>query len=204
MPIAAIIVDFGGVLYFTPDMKWARRWQGWLGLKKNPLISAIIDSPEDSEFVGKIMVGEIPEAQVWQMMADQFKVHPVLVKFFRRSLISSRRLNREMMAFVNSLRPKYKTAILSNAGSDARSMFSDVFGFHRLVDEMIISAEERVAKPNQRIYQIAVERLGVQPEEAIFVDDLLPNVMAAHSFGLHAIHFKTTEQAMSEIQELLR
>ena len=204
MPIAAIIVDFGGVLYETPDVKWARRWQGWLGLKKDPLISAIIDSPEDSEFVEKIMLGEITEAQVWQMMADQFKVHPALIRFFRRSLISSRRLNREMMAFVDTLRPQYKTAILSNAGSDARSMFSDIFGFHRLVDEMIISAEERVAKPDHRIYQIAVERLGVRPEETIFVDDLLPNVMAAHEFGLHAIHFKTTEQVKAEILELIQ
>lgn len=203
MPIAAVLVDFGGVLYRAPDIKWARRWQSWLGLKHDPLVSAMIASPEDSEFIAAIMVGEIPEAEVWRMVGERWKLNPALLHFFRRSMTSTRRLNRDLMAFVSSLRPRYKTAILSNAGSDARQMFREKFGFHQLVDEMIISAEERVAKPDPRIYQIAVDRLGVLPQEAVFLDDLLPNVLAAREFGLHAIHFMSTDQALGELRQFV-
>ena len=202
MPIAAVFIDFGGVLYRTPDVKWARRWQAWLGLNHDPLLSAII-SFEDSEFFAAIMVGEISEADVWKMVAERWKINPSLLHFVRRSMASRRRLNQELMKFVAGLRPRYKTAILSNAGSDARQTFSEVFGFHQLVDEMIISAEVRVAKPDPRIYQIAVDRLGVRPQEAVLLDDLMPNVMAARAFGLNAIHFQSTSQALGELKNLI-
>jgi HAD superfamily hydrolase (TIGR01509 family) len=60
-----------------------------------------------------------------------------------------------------------------------------------------------VAKPDHRIYQIAVGRLGVQPDEAVFVDDLVENVQAAQAFGMWSIQFKSTQQAITEVQEYL-
>ena len=83
-------------------------------------------------------------------------------------------------------------------------IFTDQFGFDRLVDTMIISAEERVAKPDERIYRIALERLQVDPEEAVFLDDLAVNVAAANQLGMKAVHFRETRQALAEVQSLLR
>jgi putative hydrolase of the HAD superfamily len=203
MPIAAFFIDFGGVLYRTPDVKWARRMQSWLGLEQDPVLTAIISSPEDSEFIAAIMVGEILEADVWKMVSERWKINPVLLDFFRRRLTSRRWLNHELIEFITGLRPRYKTAILSNAGSDARRTFSEAFGFHRLVDEMIISAEVRVAKPDPRIFQIAVERLGVRPQDAVLLDDLLLNVHAARNFGLKAVHFQTTSQALEDLKNII-
>jgi epoxide hydrolase-like predicted phosphatase len=117
--------------------------------------------------------------------------------------MSRQRLNHEVTSFLGSLRPRYRTAILSNAGSDARQMFTDRFGFDKLVDTIIISAEERVAKPDARIYQIALERLGVAPEEAVFLDDLAVNVAAAIGLGIRAVQFHNTRQALAEVRALL-
>jgi putative hydrolase of the HAD superfamily len=203
MPIRAVIFDFGGVLYFTPSLTWARRWQAMMGLKDDPFIAAILSSPEKSEYVNDVMVGKIPESQVWEMVAQRWKINPALFQHFRRGALSSRRWNKELARFVESLRPRYKTAILSNAGSDARLTFTEVYKIDRLVDDVIISAEEKIAKPDERIYRIAVDRLGVQPEETIFVDDLLPNVEAARQFGMQAVHFMNTAQAIAAVQEYL-
>ena len=68
-------------------------------------------------------------------------------------------------------------------------MFTSIFGFDRLVDEMIISAEEGIAKPDERIYRIALEKMGVEPEEAVFLDDLSANVEAARQLGMKAVQF---------------
>ena len=203
MAIRAVIFDLGGVLYITPSLTWARRWQAVMGLKDDPFIASILSSPEQSEFVNDIMIGKIPESEVMEMAARRWKISPALFTRFRRGALSSRRWNKELASFVESLRPRYKTAILSNAGSDARQTFSQHYKIDRLVDDVIISAEEKIAKPDERIYRIAVDRLGVQPEESIFVDDLLPNVEAARRFGMKAVHFLNTAQTMAAVQDYL-
>jgi HAD superfamily hydrolase (TIGR01509 family) len=174
-----------------------------MGLKDDPFIAAILSSPEESEYVNDVMVGKISESEVWEMVARRWKISPALFQRFRRGALSSRRWNKELARFVESLRPRYKTAILSNAGSEARQTFGETYKIDRLVDDLIISAEEKIAKPDARIYRIAVDRLGVQPQEAVFVDDLLPNVEAARQFGMQVVHFLNTAQAIAEVQDHL-
>ena len=70
-------------------------------------------------------------------------------------------------------------------------------------DVIVGSGAEGMLKPDPRLYEIALERLEVEPEEAIFVDDFIENVEGANQFGIHGIHFKTPGQAIGEIQELL-
>ncbi len=203
MSIRAVILDFGGVLYFTPSLVWARRWQAIMGLKEDPFISAMLSAPDEFEIVKDINVGRIPESQVWEAVARRWKISPVLVNKFMRATLSGKRWNRDLAKFVQGLRPQYRTAILSNAGSDARQTFTRAYKIDDLVDDIIISAEEKVAKPDKQIYQIAVDRLGVEPHEFIFVDDLSQNVEAARQFGMHGVHFRSTDQAITEMQQLL-
>jgi epoxide hydrolase-like predicted phosphatase len=203
MSIRAVIFDFGGVLYFTPDLSWVKRWQTILGLKDDPFISTILSSPDSSEFVNDVMVGKIPESQVWETLAKRWGISQTLVNRMRRGTFSSKRWNKDLARFIESVRPNYKTAILSNAGSDARQTFTRAYKIDQLVDEIIISAEEKIAKPNERIYQIATERLGINPDEAIFVDDLLPNIEAARKYGMHGIQFLETNQVIADVQKIL-
>ena len=77
------------------------------------------------------------------------------------------------------------------------------YGLDRLVDLMIFSDEEAMAKPDARIYHLAAARLGVQPDEAIFVDDVPRNVEAARAVGMLAVHFRDTAQAIAEIEQYL-
>lgn len=203
MTIRAVLFDFGGVLYKTPDRSWMKKWQRLLGLKNDELISSIIVSPDDSPYVQAVMEGRIPESDFWERMGRRWRLSPILVRWLKRSTMSRHRLNREAANFLANLRPTYRTGILSNAGSDARSMFTSIFGFDRMVDEMIISAEEGVAKPDERIYQIALEKMGVEADEAVFLDDLAANVEAALKMGIRAVQFRDTAQALSAVNALL-
>lgn len=203
MTIRAALFDFGGVLYKTPDRRWMKKWQRFLGLGKDEVISSIIVSQDESPYVQAVMEGRIPESEIWERMGRHWRLSPMLVRWLKRSTMSRHRLNREVATFLASLRPTYRTGILSNAGSDARSMFTSIFGFDRLVDEMIISAEEGIAKPDERIYQIALDKLGVEAAETIFLDDLAVNVEAARQLGMKAVQFQGTSQALSEIRAFL-
>jgi epoxide hydrolase-like predicted phosphatase len=203
MDIRAVYFDFGGVLYFQPDRSWMKRWLRILKLQNDPKYSALLNAPEESPFVQAVMEGRIPEGEFWQELGQRWRLGPWLVRWMRHNSMNRKRLNREAAEFLGNLRPRYRTAILSNAGSEARQVFTEEFGFHQLVDEMIISAEVGIAKPDERIYQIALDRLGVPAHQAIFVDDLAVNVAAARRMGMQAVHFRDTRQALGEVQALL-
>lgn len=112
------------------------------------------------------------------------------------------KLNPVLTQFLVQMRPHYKLATICNGGS--REAVNRKFRFNDLVDLMVFDEEEGIAKPDARIYLRTLLRLGVQPEEAVFVDDKMENVEAARQLGMHGIHFQHTEQALAEIQEVLQ
>ncbi len=203
MTIKGVFFDFGGVLYRVPAQSWMRRWQMLLGMGHDPTLSAMILTPDESPYFKGLMEGRIPESDMWQRMGQAIRMGPAMVRWLQRSSMNKRHLNRAVVSYLAKLRPRFRTGILSNAGSDARRSFTGVFGFDRLVDTMVISAEEGSAKPDEHIYRVALERLGVAPEETVFLDDLAVNVAAARKLGIHAVQFRNTRQALAEIDSLL-
>jgi epoxide hydrolase-like predicted phosphatase len=199
MPIRAVIFDFGDVLIRTEDPSGQRKWERRFGLPEGRLAKVIFES----EVADRSMVGRATEAEVWEYVAVNFGLNDEQLAELQRDFWSGWRLDTELVSFLGNLRPHYKTAILSNAWPGTRELFTEILKLNQTVNEMIISAEEGVAKPDHRIYQITIGRLGVQPEEAVFVDDLVENVQAAQAFGMWSIQFKSTQQAITEVQEYL-
>jgi HAD superfamily hydrolase (TIGR01509 family) len=199
MPIRAIICDLFDVLFFAKNLAAHQSLEKRLGLPENGLTQAMLRSPQFREAIwGRISGEELwravaldigLEAQEWSMVADTF--------------YSAIDLNTELLAFLRELRPRYKTAILSNAPSDVRALVTQRFHLEHEVDEVIISAEVGATKPHPEIYQLAVHRLGVQVQEALFIDDELRFVEAARAVGMQGVQFENTEQAIAEIRSCL-
>jgi putative hydrolase of the HAD superfamily len=93
------------------------------------------------------------------------------------------------LSLVGELRPTYKLAILSNADISLRERLEGEIGIHHLFDDIVCSAEVRMAKPEPAIFVLAAERLGLDPRECVFVDDLDTNVAAARQVGMQAVLF---------------
>jgi len=110
----------------------------------------------------------------------------------------------ELVDTIRSLRGHYKTGLLSNAFSDLRQVVTARLNLSDAFDEMVISAEIHLMKPDARIYQYALQRLGVAAQEAVFIDDMLRNVEGACSQGMNAIHFRQRSQALAELERLLK
>lgn len=111
--------------------------------------------------------------------------------------------NQEMIAYVASLRPRYQTALLSNSGVGAREQEQATFGLDDIVDLIVYSHEVGLLKPDPRIYALTCERLDVQPDEMIFVDNVPAMVAAAHKMGIHAVLFQNNAQVIRDIEALL-
>ena len=112
------------------------------------------------------------------------------------------RLDSGLLDDIRTLRTRVRLGLLSNAFTDLRQVITDIWGFADIFDHMVISAEIGIMKPDPRIYQLALDRLEVQPGEAVFVDDFPHNVEGARLLGIPAILFKNRRQAWQELQAM--
>lgn len=202
--IRTILFDFGGVILNTPNFRWARRWQKIFGLPDHPEFAEMLNNPNDSALVKDICLGKISEDQVWEVVSEKWRVKPKVIQGFRRRFFSKRRLNKRLIRYMDDVQEDYQTAILSNAGDRTRQVIEEDYQLDRYLDEIIISAEEGVIKPDKRIYQIAMERLEATPEKTLFLDDTLKNVLAAREFGMHAVQFINNHQAIQAMDDILQ
>jgi epoxide hydrolase-like predicted phosphatase len=201
--IKTIFFDFGGVIIKPPNMKWIQRWKDQLGINEHPEILEMLENPHGSQLVQDICLGKAPEDYLWMVMTEKWHINPALLAQIRRRLRSSRQLNRQVLRFMDELKSQYQTAILSNAGDQARQLMEETYRLDRYVDTIIISAEEGVIKPDPRIFEIAMERMSAEPKSSLLVDDFEENVLAARAFGMQAVHFTDTHQAIDEVRALL-
>ena len=109
-------------------------------------------------------------------------------------------LNVELDTYFRSLRPAYRTAILSNSFVGAREREQTQYQFEDSCDFIIYSHEVGMSKPDPRIYALTCERLGLQPYEVIFLDDYPVAIDAARAYGMHGILFHDNAQAIAEIE----
>ena len=107
-----------------------------------------------------------------------------------------------MLAFIGTLQPRCKTAILSNAWEGAREEMEDHIN-SQTFDAIVYSSEVGLLKPDPEIYRRTLALMGIQAQEAIFVDDVQRNVDGANRIGLHGIVFKDSQQAKQGIEALL-
>lgn len=97
------------------------------------------------------------------------------------------RLDRELVSSIKRLRERgFKIALLSNANATFfhRLVYKVYPDFQGLFDEIVISSEVGMVKPNQNIYQYTLKKLQKTPEEALFIDDSQANVEAATELGM--------------------
>lgn len=95
-----------------------------------------------------------------------------------------------------------KTAVLSNI-SVFETEAIDENGGYDMFDDLFLSCREKLYKPDTAFYSLAVGRLGVKPEECIFIDDQEKNLPPAQSIGMKTVLFENPKQAVKEILDII-
>ena len=122
---------------------------------------------------------------------------------YRAQLQQNENKNHALLRYIAALRPRYKTAILSNIpkGSLYRRFTQDELAGY--FDEIVASGEIGYAKPEPEAYRIAAERLGLSAEECIFVDDRLMYCEGAEATGMKAVEYRSFAQFKTDFEKLL-
>jgi epoxide hydrolase-like predicted phosphatase len=98
---------------------------------------------------------------------------------------------------------KYKIGMLSNVGYGLLNSSFSVSEQTELFDEVVLSSDVGMAKPEAMIFELTIQRLGVKPSECIMIDDTAINVEVAENVGMQSILFISTNQAQTEFSRLL-
>lgn len=183
--IQAVIFDVGGVLVRTEDPAPRRQLEIRLGLQPGQAEALVYNSDKGQQ----AQRGEITAQELWRWLQAHFGLDDAAIAAFRRQFWGGDRLNAPLLALVRSLRPRYQTAIISNAMDDLLPTLTDAYPMVDAFDLIVGSAYEGVMKPAPEIFLRTLTRLGRQPEEAIFIDDFAHNVAGAQAVGMAAIHY---------------
>lgn len=98
----------------------------------------------------------------------------------------------------------YKVLYISNYSDELITKTLDCLYFVPLLNGGIISAREKLIKPEPEIYELLCRRFEVSPQECVFIDDMPDNITGAENVGMSGILFKNYEQARADLDDLLR
>ncbi len=97
----------------------------------------------------------------------------------------------------------YGCYVLSNWSAETFIGMTDDYPFLKLFDGLVISGEDRLIKPDTAIYELAINRFNLIPNQTIFIDDKLENILAAKDLDLNTIHLVDPKRIELEIDRFL-
>lgn len=198
MSLSAVIFDYGMVLSNPADPA-----------AHQELVSIFGAPPEDFEreywaYRHAYDEGKFDGPGYWHRCADAAGV--ALNDHQIQQLIATdirmwSKLNQSMVEWAVAIGKsgQMKTGILSNIGFELADAIKDLPWVKGLTHNTW-SCELRFAKPDPAIYHHVVDSLQVRPEEALFLDDRIENILSAESVGLQAILFRDVEQLQKDLQ----
>lgn len=199
MTIRAIFFDLGGVILRTEFQSPRERLAERVGLTYEDLVKIVFESRSSQD----ASIGKISEDEHWKFIARALHRPLKEREAIHREFFAGDIIDRELIAFIRALRPRYGTGLISNAWDGLRpymerEKLADAF------DVLTISAEVGVMKPEAAIFQYALEQLEVKPKEAVFVDDFIENITGCEAVGMRGIHFNSMEQTLKELKNILK
>ena len=197
--IKAIIFDFGRVISAQKPLSLFHRYEDELGLEPGTINSVMFDS----QAWQKALVGRKTVEEFWYEIGPELGLNShEEIDAFRNRYWADENINTNVLKLIQKLHGHYRLAVLSNAPPGLSQWLAD-WRILDLFDLVFCSGDEGVVKPDAMPFEVTLEKLGVQPGEAVFIDDTMENVEAARKLGLHGILFTTAEELEKELDLLL-
>jgi len=206
--IRAIVSDFGGVLT-TPLLSSFVAVQDEIGISTENLGKAMRAATEErgENPLFEMERGELAEGAFLDLLADALEPlvgHRPHLHRFREVYFEALHPNGEMIELMRELKASGLTmALLTNNVREWEPLWRSMLPVDEIFEEIVDSAFVGCRKPEARIYELTLERIGMRAEDCLFIDDLHPNCEGAEAIGMSAVHFRDNEQAIGEIRAAL-
>ncbi len=194
--IESVIFDWGGVLIDDPAPGLMQYCAQALAVSKDDYIKA------HSKFAAEFQKGSIGEDTFWERICGELDVPKPKVESLWADAFKAVYVPREdMFSLAARLRKNgYKTALLSNTEAAAMRYFYQLQ--YDMFDVLVFSCAEGTRKPEKKIYELTIQKLGSQPGQSVFIDDKSEYIKGAKEAGLKTILFENVNQFKKALVEL--
>ncbi|MGI9570220.1 MAG: HAD family hydrolase [Desulfobulbia bacterium] len=198
MSIKNIIFDFGGVLIdWNPEYLYSNIFK---------------DKQEIQYFLTEVCNSE------WNLQLDagrklQECIDELIEKFpqYKNAIIKYRSHWIDMIggeiientSLIKILKNRYRLFGLTNWSSETFPLIYNRYSFFADLEGIVVSGEEKVVKPNRKIYELLLSRYNLIPEQSLFIDDNAQNIAMAKEIGFQVIHFCTGTNLKDELSKLI-
>lgn len=196
--IKAVLFDYGGVLTEGGTSG------GMIRLVTDALGISVKEAKPASELLRKLLIGQVTTTQFLRQLQQAY---PNAQKPTREKMLGT-----DARVFVPSL-PVYELAAQLRSKGIRTGILSNMFalaadklrkeGLYDGFDPVVLSCDEHVAKPDPLFYDYAVQKLGIKPEEVLFVDDQERFRPPAELVGMHFVLAQSPEQIVADVKNLL-
>ncbi len=204
----AVISDFGGVLT-TPLIQSFVAFQDQTGIDMEALGKAMqrISERDGAHPLYELEKGQLTETEFLDQMAYALTAelgHRPEMHRFSEIYFEALRPNPPMIELMRELRGRgLRMGLLTNNVREWAPLWRAMIPVDELFEVVVDSAFVSCRKPEPRIYEIMLERLGVEAGTCLLVDDVEVNCDAARELGMAAVHFRDNDQAIPEIRSAL-
>jgi putative hydrolase of the HAD superfamily len=209
--VRAVIFDWGGVItnpILDTVAAWLEAdridWESYAAAMR-PWVQRAYGPEDGASPIHALERGEVSDEEFESTLASLLvgiDGAPVVADGLLKRMFAASVLQEEMLDLIRELRQRgIRTSLLSNSWG-ARDGYPRHL-FDELFDDVVISGEVGMRKPEERIFQLALTRLGLTAAECVFVDDVEGNIVAAQALGLLALHHKEPALTRSALLELL-
>jgi putative hydrolase of the HAD superfamily len=207
--IRAVICDFGGVLT-TPLIQSFAAVQDKTGIPFEELGRAMsrIEAEEGEHPLYELEKGQLSEADFLEKLGDALEPelgHRPELHRFREIYFEALHPNEPMIELMRELKGRdYRMALLTNNVREWEPLWRSMLPVDEIFEVIVDSGFVGMRKPEPRIYELTLERLGgVTAGESLFIDDSDVNCTAARELGMSAVHYRDNDQAIEEIRSAL-
>lgn len=138
----------------------------------------------------KADIGEITSLEVWEALGFQGDLEEI-----EKEYLDTIELMDGFREFITKVKKDYKLAIISNDSSRWSRYIREKFQLNQYFDVISISGDLKMEKPDERIFQLTIEKLGVAAKECLYIDDRVRNLQAAQRVGMNAVMLNSRKKS---------
>jgi epoxide hydrolase-like predicted phosphatase len=118
-------------------------------------------------------------------------------------MYETEKIDPRVTGLIHEIHQNYKTALLTNAHHEFIDDILQDNNLSQIFDEVVVSSRIGIVKPDPRIFAYVLNKLGIEANDAVYIDDLERHVSAASDLGMEALLFQNFEQCKQDLDRVL-
>lgn len=195
--INTIIFDFGGVL-----VDWNPRYVYRDHFKDDEKMEWFLENICTDDWNIQQDGGRSLEEATNLLLENHPEHQNEIEMYYGKWEIMLRDMIPESVEILYELKGKYPLYGLTNWSAETFPIALKRFDFFQAFNGILVSGEEKLIKPDPKIFELMMEKFSLKPENCLFIDDNLKNVEASRAFGIETIHFINPEDLRGKLLEM--